>query len=313
MRLRAAGARVRDGHGLPIGGRRSERTAAGDAVDFRISLLQIDRELALAEVSEVIALYAWNNANPDGAVLAYGGGAVGPDGTFLGDASYSSIGVFAWDPGRISQIMIHEVLHNIDDMFSMSGMPDDFLNADEMSRNMPTLLAERPGAFLPQYDDDEMISYAERERANRATYPWAMQLVYYAWMLGRTPREAWLELDYGRPAPAKPVSGARPLYDHIFLGRANTEVYLPLVAGGALEPPEVRLGVGPAPPRRLERRTYHHTDFDGSTIFQGDYFSGWLKLLGGGERVAIRVGDTAPTEIVGLRMGDLTAQASSWP
>ncbi|HSG81989.1 MAG TPA: hypothetical protein VLC48_07060, partial [Gemmatimonadota bacterium] len=142
------------------------QTAAGDAVDFHVSLLQIDRQLSLAEVSEVapgryylarediereltalsmpgydfdevIALYAWNNANPEGAALAYGGGAVGPDGNFLGDAGYNSIGVFAWDPGRISQIMIHEVLHNIDDMFSMSGMPDGFLNSDEMSRNMP--------------------------------------------------------------------------------------------------------------------------------------------------------------------------------
>ena len=55
-------------------------------------------------------------------------------------------------------------------------MPDGLLNADEMSRNMPAVLPERPGAFLPHYDVNEMISYAERERANRATCLQAMQL-----------------------------------------------------------------------------------------------------------------------------------------
>lgn len=64
-------------------------------------------------------------------------------------------------------------------------MPDLFFNADEMSRNMPALLGEPPGAFLPHYADGEMLNYAERERANRAI-PWSMQLVYYGRMLGRT-------------------------------------------------------------------------------------------------------------------------------
>lgn len=308
------------------------RTAAGDAVDFRISLLQVDRELALAEVSEVapgryylarediedelvelgllgyefdevIALYAWNNANPEGAALAYGGGAVGPDGRFLGDAGYNSIGVFAWDPGRISQIMIHEVLHNIDDMFSMSGMPDGFLNADEMSRNMPTLLTERPGAFLPHYDDDGMLRYAERERANRATYPWAMQLVYYGWMLQRTPREAWLELDYGSVVDSgERAHGARPLYERIFLSRANEEVYLPVVAGGPA--PAVAAAAGREIP--LERRTYRHTDFDGSTLFEGTYYAAWIDLPGFGELVPVAAG-TGTTEVVPMGIGELVA------
>jgi hypothetical protein len=308
------------------------RTATGGAVDFRVSLLQIDRELARAEVSEVapgryylarediedelvalgmlgfefdevIALYAWNNANPEGAALAYGGGAVGPDGHFLGDAGYNSIGVFAWDPGRISQIMIHEVLHNIDDMFSMSGMPDGFLNADEMSRNMPTLLAERPGAFLPLYDDDGMLSYAERERANRATYPWAMQLVYYGWMLQRTPREAWLELDYGSVVDSDEAARvARPFYERIFLSRANREVYLPVVAGGR------RPSTASSGDREiaLERRTYQHTDFDGSTLFEGTYYSAWLDLPGGSDTLSVTVGgETA--EVVPLGIGELVA------
>lgn len=307
------------------------RTAVGDAVDFRISLLQIDRELARADVSEVapgryylsredieaelvalgmlgyefdevIALYAWNNANPEGAALAYGGGAVGPDGRFLGDAGYNSIGVFAWDPGRISQVMIHEVLHNIDDMFSMSGMPDGFLNADEMSRNMPTLLAERPGAFLPHYDDNGMIRYADRERANRATYPWAMQLVYYGWMLQRASREAWLGLRYGNVVESGArARGARPLYERIFLSRANREVYLPVA--GAPGATTLRIGDREA---ELERRTYTHTDFDGSTLFEGTYYAAWLELSGSGGPLSVTAGG-GTSEIVPLGIGELTA------
>jgi hypothetical protein len=307
------------------------RTAAGDAVEFGISLLQIDRELALADVSEVapgryylarediedelvalgmlgyefdevIALYAWNNANPEGATLAYGGGAVGPDGRFLGDAGYNSIGVFAWDPGRISQIMIHEVLHNIDDMFSMSGMPDGFLNADDMSRNMPALLAERPNAFLPHYDDDGMLKYAERERANRATYPWAMQLVYYGWMLQRTPSEAWLALDYGSTNDmGERARGTRPLYERIFLSRANDEAYLPVVAGGV--PPSVVDAAGRETP--LERRAYRHTDFDGSTLFEGTYYSAWIDLPGDSP-LSVTAG-AGTSEIVPLGIGELVA------
>ncbi len=307
------------------------RTAAGDAVEFQISYLQIDRELALAEVSEVapgryylaredieaelvalgmleygfdevIALYAWNNANPDGAALAYGGGAVGPDGSFLGDAGYNSIGVFAWDPGRISQIMIHEVLHNIDDMFSMSGLPDGFLNSDEMSRNMSTLLEERPGAFLPYYSDDEMVSYAERELANRATYPWAMQLVYYGWMLGRTPRERWLALDYGRSVDRRQRTGPRPLYERIFLSDANDSVYLPVAGGDSATTVRVS-GAGGA---TLPARRYRHTDFDGRVLFEGDYHAAWLPMPAEGRVARVAVGDAA-AEVVGLGMGDLSA------
>ena len=310
------------------------RTAAGDAVDFRISLLQVDRKLALAEVSEVapgryylaradieaeltalgmlgyefdevIALYAWNNANPEGASLAYGGGAVGPDGKFLGDAGYNSIGVFAWDPGRISQIMIHEVLHNIDDMFSMSDMPDAFLNADEMSRNMPALLEERPGAFMPQYDDDEMLTYARRELANRATYPWSMQLVYYGWMLQRPSREAWMKLRYGRTAVLERSRDPRPLYDRIFLSRADQDVYFPVIGAGA-RPLTARVPGGESV--ALERRTYRHTDFDGRVLFEGNYRAGWVGLPEGPERLELAVGD-ATSEVVRSRIGELVAPA----
>jgi hypothetical protein len=310
------------------------RTAVGDAVDFHVSFLEVDRELSLSEVSEVapgryylaredvereltalgmpdydfdevITLYAWNNANPEGAALAYGGGAVGPDGNFLGDAGYNSIGVFAWDPGRISQIMIHEVLHNIDDMFSMSGMPDAFLNADEMSRNMSALLAEQPGAFLPHYADDEMLSYAQRELANRATYPWSMQLVYYAWMLRRTPQAAWLELEYGRVVEPVAKGGARPVYDRLFLSRANDQVYITALSGGAAEAEAVVTGGGRG---GLKRRTYRHTDFDGSALFQGNYLAGWVALPDGVPSVEVAVGE-GEAEIVRLGMGAIAAPA----
>jgi hypothetical protein len=203
-------------------------------VDFRFSLVQIDRALArreIAEVSpnryylarenlapeleargfrgafdEVVALHAWSNANPDRALQAYGGGAVGPDGHFLGDAGFNSIPVMGRDPNTIGQVLVHEVLHNLDDMFSRSGMPDDFFNSDEMSRNMAQLLRERPGAFLPRYDDPEMLAFADRERQGREGYPWALQLVYYGWMLERTQKAAWDRLRYGRMVlPAAPA------------------------------------------------------------------------------------------------------------
>ncbi|KPK83302.1 MAG: hypothetical protein AMS25_00080 [Gemmatimonas sp. SM23_52] len=64
----------------------------------------------------------------------------------------------------------------IQDEFACLGVRDGFLNADETSCRMPTLLAEPRRALRSHYDDDEMISYAEQARANRATQPWAMQL-----------------------------------------------------------------------------------------------------------------------------------------
>ncbi len=48
-------------------------------------------------------------------------------------------------------------------------MPNAFLNS-ELSRNPPALTVERPGALLSHNNDDSVISYAEWERANRATY-----------------------------------------------------------------------------------------------------------------------------------------------
>ncbi len=273
-----------------------QRHGAGK-VDFDFALVQVDRRLArreIAEVSpgryylsrehlqvelvargfrgrfdEVIALHAWSNANPDRALQAYGGGAVGPDGQFLGDAGFNSIPVMGRDPNTIGQVLIHEVLHNLDDMFARSGMPDGFLNADEMSRHMPQLLRERPGAFLPRYSDAEMLAYAERERQGREAYPWAMQLVYYAWMLERTPKADWDRLRYGRLAP-RTAPAVRPLYSTIYTSAANDSIYV------------VELGRS-----RLPSRTFTQADFDGTAIATGTYGAAWMPVTGRGDTVAV--------------------------
>ena len=265
-------------------------------VDFDFSLIEIDRTLArreIAEVSpgryylsrdnlaaeleargfrgrfdEVIALHAWSNANPDRALQAYGGGAVGPDGQFLGDAGFNSIPVMGRDPNTIGQVLIHEVLHNIDDMFSRSGMPEEFFNSDEMSRNMPQLLRERPGAFLPLYTDSAMLAFADRERQGREGYPWRMQLVYYGWMLERTPKAAWDRLRYGRMVPRE-TRATRPLYSTIYTSAANDSVYVP------------ELGRTRLPPHRFTQ-----ADFDGTPIYTGAFGAAWLPLAAADTQMA---------------------------
>jgi hypothetical protein len=300
-------------------------------VDFDLALVQIDRPLArneIAEVSpgryylsrenlaaeleargfrgrfdEVIALHAWSNANPDRALQAYGGGAVGPDGNFLGDAGFNSIPVMGRDPNTIGQVLIHEVLHNLDDMFSRSGMPDDFLNSDEMSRNMAQLLRERPGAFLPEYSDSAMLAYADRERQGREAYPWRLQLVYYAWMLERTPKAAWDRLRYGRMVPRE-GRGVRPLYSTVYTSTVNDAVYVPVLA------PEGSLR-GAA----LTARTYTQADFDGSPISSGRYLAGWFPLrAGGADTVLLDVGTRrAPVvvRVVRQRVAHVAAPADA--
>jgi hypothetical protein len=275
-----------------------QRHGAG-RLDLRLSLVQIDRRLEKADISEVapdryylsredvagelaargfaagldevIALYAWSNSNPDRAVQAYGGGAVGPDGGFLGDAGFNSIAAFGRDPGTISQVLIHEFLHNLDDMFARSGMPDAFLNADEMSRNLPALLADRPGAFLPQFTDADMRAYAERERQGRESYPWALQLQYYRWMIERVPAEAWGRLRYGHAAPAP--AAPRALYDAVYTSAANESVYVALLGSAP-----GRLQVHGTP---LAARAWTHTDFDGSSVSTGAYVAAWAPVPAG--------------------------------
>jgi len=289
-------------------------------VDFHFSLIEIDRPLARGEIGEVspgryylsredlerelvargfrgrfdevVALHAWSNANPERALQAYGGGAVGPDGQFLGDAGWNSIPVMGRDPNTIGQVLIHEVLHNLDDMFARSGMPDEFFNADEMSRNMPQLLRERPGAFLPRYTDAEMLAYADRERQGREAYPWAMQLVYYGWMLERTPKASWDRLRFGRMAP-RTQPAVRPLYAEIFTASANDSTYLPVLApdGAAVA----------ADGLRLAARHFEQTDFDGTVISRGTFYAAWVPIRGERDTAYVTLGGRVVRTAVRVR------------
>lgn len=281
---------------------------AGDVLDLDLTLLQIDRRLQLHEVQEVsagryylsrenieaelvqrgmkgrdfdevVCFYAWDEQNRYGARLAYGGGAVGPDGKFLDDAGYNSIGVFAWDPGRISQIMIHEVLHNIDDMFSRSGQPDAFYSSDDMSRHIEELVRDRPGAFEPEFTDAEILDLAERERKGEEGYPWKAQLVYYRWMLRRTPREAWMRLHHGRKINREPSAlTLKPLYSTLITSSANDRVYLAIRLRDPRNRPIGDTEVVAAPGRRLVEARYAHTDFEGKTVFDNVLYTGWVPV-----------------------------------
>lgn len=305
--------------------------AVGEGMRLSLRLLRIDRTLQPGEIGqvgpdryylaredieeeleaygmekgpidEVIAFYAWDNINREGAVLAYGGGAVGPDGRFLGDAGFNSQGVFAWDPGRISQILIHEVLHNIDDMFGRSGMSERFFNADEMSRNMARMLSERPGLFLPDYDDAYMLRWAGRERRGEEGYPWEIQLKYYRWMLNRTPAQDWLRLAYGERVEDRPRPPVEPLYREAAYPQETGRVYalVRAPAGAGRPSPEGREVAlvgrkGLAGRFPLEPVESPHTGFDGRTIFSVPLWEGTVPLAerdrqAGSIRLAAEVG-----------------------
>ena len=281
------------------------RHAAG-RVEFAISLVQIDRRLQLHEIHEVepgryylsrsdvagdltargfrgkfdqvIALYPWSNANPDRALQAFGGGAVGPDGQFLGDAGFNSIAVLGSDPGAIGPVLIHETLHNLDNMFARSGQPEAFLDADDMSRHMPLLLSERPGLFLPRFTDTDMLAYAKREAQGREAYPWAMKLQYFTWMLERTSAADWKALKYGRLTPVS-RTGAAPLYRTIYTSAANDSVYVAVLA-----PTGARIEAGG---RALAGRTFSATDSDGLVVATGSYSAGWVPVRGPAERLEL--------------------------
>jgi hypothetical protein len=203
------------------------------------------------------------------------------------------------DPNTIGQVLIHEVLHNLDDMFARSGMPDAFLNADEMSRTMPLLLQERPGAFLPQYTDAEMLAYARRERQGREAYPWAMQLVFYAWMLERTAKADWDRLRYGRLVPVESPD-IRPLYGTVFTSTANDSVYLPVLVRGAAA---VQAGRFPLAPR-----SYAQTDFDGTPLRTGVFHAGWVPLPPDRrDTVVVPIEDVAGVMVVRQRVAHVAA------
>jgi len=146
----------------------------------------------------VTCFWAWDRDK--GHHQAYGGAALGPDDSFAfmgykGRTSYFGSAVLKSHPDNISKVSIHEYLHNMDSLFMTAGMPDKFFSSDDMAINMNKLLEERPGAFKEfGYSDDDMRIMAEKERQRKAAFPWRTQLVYYRWMLERTPKEDFVRL-----------------------------------------------------------------------------------------------------------------------
>ncbi|MCB1221372.1 MAG: hypothetical protein H7A35_07835 [Planctomycetales bacterium] len=139
------------------------------------------------------------------ALQAYGGAAQGPapDMAFMGQAGrtgYYGSAILNSHPDNIHKVAIHELLHNIDGLFRTAGMPGDFLNADDMAANIELLLREQPGCFeAVGFTDEAIRGLADREMRKEAGFPWEAQLVYYEWMLRRTPRDSYarLLLNYG--------------------------------------------------------------------------------------------------------------------
>ncbi len=68
-------------------------------------------------------------------------------------------------------------------------------------------------------------------------------------------------------------------------------------------PPTVDAAGREAP---LERRSYRHTDSDGSTLFEGTYYSAWLDLSGSAGPLSVTVG-AGTSEIVPIGIGELVA------
>jgi hypothetical protein len=152
----------------------------------------------------VACFWAWDRDR--GMKQAYGGGAIGPDSSFeflgrKGRTSYFGSAVLKSHPDNVSKVAIHEYLHNLDSIFETAGYPDKFFSSDDMAINMRKLVEERPGAFKEYgYSDKDMIIMADKERRREAAFPWRTQLVYYRWMLERTPKEDFIRLlkQFGR-------------------------------------------------------------------------------------------------------------------
>jgi hypothetical protein len=230
------------------------------------------------EYDEVMAYYSWQSPNHLNANLAYGGLAFGPGNGFLGDVGFSTSGIFGWSPERISQISIHEILHNIDKMFEKSGFPE-FLNPDDMGCNMKQLIKEKPDSMT--YNDEEMLKRAGLEALRQVTFAWENQLVYYSWMLQRMEKEKWFKLKYGNIVYEKSSPYvARPLYKHIIAERADS-VYLPYIfCNQDLSPVENSTVVIyiDGIPFEMEKEEYHHKNFEGETLFSGYLYNYKLKL-----------------------------------
>ncbi len=229
----------------------------GDWLNLNIDFVQIDRTLSPEEMgvrpgggtyfapnktlkedlrskqipdnkySSVMLYYAWRNFVPPwNAFQLHGGGAMGPDSSISlaggpGNTGFFSVSVFTWGPD-MSGFPVHEFNHNLDAMFHMCGMDTEMLHADHMAKNMPLLLKELPGAFLPDFTDEEMLENAKLEMRGEYGFEWKHQEIFYRWILNR-PKEAWLKLAprYGRIVP-KVKRTLVPLYREITTANGNS-------------------------------------------------------------------------------------------
>ncbi|MCK4256729.1 hypothetical protein KAX35_07565, partial [candidate division WOR-3 bacterium] len=228
----------------------------GDWLNLNIDFVQIDRTLSPEEIgvrpgggtyfapnetlkedlkskgipdnkySSLILYYSWRNFVPPwNAFQLHGGGAMGPDTSISligdpGNTGFFSVSALTWGPD-MSGFSVHEFTHNLDAMFYMCEMDTEMLHGDHMANNMPLLLKELPGAFLPDFTDKEMIENAELEKRGEYGFEWKHQEIYYKWILNR-PEETWFKLAprYGKITP-KEKKLLIPLYRDITTAKGN--------------------------------------------------------------------------------------------
>ncbi|MCK4328567.1 hypothetical protein KAX02_01870 [candidate division WOR-3 bacterium] len=229
----------------------------GDLLNLNIDFVQIDRTLSPKEIgvrsdggtyfspnktlkedlkskgvsnnkySSVMLYYAWRNFVPPwNAFQIYGGGAMGPDTSISligdpGNTGFFSVSALTWGPD-MSGFSVHEFTHNLDAMFYMCEMDTEMLHGDHMANNMPLLLKELPGTFLPDFTDEEMLENARLEKKGEYGFEWKHQEIYYTWILNR-PEETWLKLAprYGKITP-KDRKMLVPLYGEIITAKGNS-------------------------------------------------------------------------------------------
>lgn len=194
---------------------------------YWMSWKDVEEDLALRGIPRdyydcFAVFWAWDRDARNDAQQAYGGAAEGPgdDVALLGEpgkVSYFGSAVLRSHPDGVSKVALHEFLHNIDAMFAVAGMPEEFISSDDMAKSMEKLLNERPGAFQGLgYTDEEMRELAEKELRKEAGFPWRTQLIFYRWLLERTPKEDFLRL-FPRLGTIAQAQSRRKLYEKVFL------------------------------------------------------------------------------------------------
>jgi hypothetical protein len=198
----------------------------------------------------VCCFWAWDREAPSlpggsKAAQAYGGAAEGPGGdvALLGEAgrtSYYGAAVLKSHFVTTGRVALHEYLHNLDAMFSTAGLDGAFYSSDDMEQHMPEMLAERPGLFQQfGYDDAAMLDLADKSSRGEAGFPWRTQLVYYQWMLERTPRSDFAQL-LKRFGERVKVAPRGVLYDSFTLPEGDAPYQIKFDGGRGFQPPIVR-------------------------------------------------------------------------